>query len=71
MGTLANTVDDLEKLTEVVINYCNVNERMMPLPWKPSLCKLKKIGVIIEWDNFFELTLTNRRAMKMCIEKLQ
>lgn len=63
LGPITRNVDDLEKLTEIFVNYYEINPLMMPIKWKGTNYHPKRIGVIREVDNIMELTLTNRRAM--------
>lgn len=70
IGPLTKTLKDLNKFTEVIVNYHNENPRIPPVPWNHSPKKITKVGVIVEWDNVFELTKTNRRAYSMAIDAL-
>jgi len=70
IGPITKTLKDLAKFTEVIVDYHNENLRIAPIPWNHSPKKVTKVGVVIEWDNVFELTLANRRAVSMAIDAL-
>ncbi len=70
IGPLAKNVDDLEVLTKVLFDYNKVNPRIAPVAWRTNTPPIKKVGVVVEWDHLFELTATNRRAMKMARDVL-
>jgi fatty acid amide hydrolase len=70
MGPMTRSIHDLEKFSEVIVNYCSEKARIAPIPWTPSAQKITRVGVMVEFDNLFELTVTNRRAMEMAKKAL-
>jgi fatty acid amide hydrolase len=71
IGPMAKSVHDLTLLAQELINFSNLNMSLPPVPWRLNFPVSKRIGVIVEWDNLFELTETNRRAMSMAINVLK
>jgi len=70
IGPMARCVDDLYVLTKVLVENYKDQPRIPPVPWKINLPPVKKVGILVEWDNIFELTEVNRRAIKMARSSL-
>lgn len=68
VGPLTRTVAELEKLTRIFVEFYKFSPTAPPVPWRPSLKPIKKIGLIKEFSSIMELTLTNRRAMAEVLE---
>ena len=71
IGPMARNVDDLYVLTKVLVENYKEQPRIPPVPWRVNLPPVKKVGVLVEWDNIFELTEANRRAVRMAREALE
>ena len=70
-GPITNSVADLERLAMVMVDYCLVNRLICPVPWRLTAnYKPTKVGVICEFNDLMDLTLTNRRAMKLACHAL-
>lgn len=71
IGPMGRRVDDLIILTKELFDFSRLNSRVPPVPYRENLPRSKKIGLVTEWDNVFELTEVNRRATREAVGALK
>ena len=69
LGPMTCNFEETAYLTKIIIDFCKIEKTIPPIPWRTDVSKIKKVGVLKEFD-FFELTRTNRRATQEAIQIL-
>lgn len=69
-GPMTRNIEELEKLTEIMVGFYKKVITIPPVPWRKNLKPIKTVAVLKEFDNLFEITQTNRRAMKEVVDVL-
>lgn len=67
-GPMALQVDDLIPLAKAIIDYNQIDHKLVNKPWREYDTLPKRIGVLIEWDNLFPLSVCDKRACSIAID---
>jgi len=62
LGPIAHRVESFLPLAKAIVEYNQVDLRLVNKPWKEDISPPKKIGVLVEWRNLCDLEEKSQKA---------